>query len=91
MSENKKTKRRVVGSVLKSQKNPKEFYIKFRDDLVVKKGDVLRLESKKQQIESLEAAVAANKLSGELSAQIRARIDRIPEFVAFELIKLTRE
>lgn len=86
----KKTKRSVVGSVLKSQKNPKEYYIKFRDDIVFKKGETIRLESKKQQLESLEGAVAAGKLSEEIAETIRERIEKIPDFVQFELVKLSQ-
>jgi hypothetical protein len=44
MVEKKKTKRRVVGSVVKARDGGAD-YIKIREDLVLKQGQTLRLES----------------------------------------------
>lgn len=88
--EKKKYRRRVIGSVLRSKDNPKDMYIKLREDVVLKAGEIVRLESKKQQLESLEAAVAAGKIGEEFAASRRAAIERIPDFVVSELIKLNQ-
>jgi hypothetical protein len=83
-----KSKRTVVGSVCKSKDAGKPDYIKVRDDVVLKKGQVLRLESKKFQLESLQGAVSSGKVSSELSEKIKDRIEKIPEWVRFEIIAL---
>lgn len=83
-----KSKRTVVGSVCKSKDPGKPDYIKVRDDLVLKKNQVLRLESKKFQLESLQGAVSSGKVSQELSEKIKERIEKIPEWVRFEIIAL---
>jgi hypothetical protein len=76
-----KKKRNVVGSVLKSKDGGPD-YIKMKD------GKVYRLESKKAQLESLEGAVSAGKLSEEVAEKVRERINKLPEFVRFEIIEL---
>lgn len=81
-----KSKRSVVGSVCKSKDAGKPDYIKVRDDMTLRKGQILRLESKKYQLESLQGAVAAGKLSNELGEKIRERIEKIPDWVRFEIV-----
>lgn len=83
-----KSKRTVVGSVCKSKDAGKPDYIKVRDDVVLKKGQVLRLESKKFQLDSLQGAVTSGKVSGDLSEKIKERIEKIPDWVRFEIIAL---
>jgi len=91
MSEKKKTKRRVIGSVLASKDNPKETYIKIREDITLSKGVTLRLESKRSQLESVEAAMAAGKLSEEMGEKIKERISKIPDWVKFEIVQFLSE
>jgi hypothetical protein len=81
-----KAKRSVVGSVCKSKDSGKPDYIKVRDDLSLRKGQILRLESKKYQLDSLQNAVTAGKLSSELGEKIRERIEKIPDWVRFEIV-----
>lgn len=81
-----KTKRSVVGSVCKSKESGKPDYIKIREDLSLKKGQVLRLESKKFQLDSLQNAVSSGKLSADLGEKIKERIEKIPEWVRFEIV-----
>lgn len=88
MSEKKKYKRRVVGSVCKSKTDGQPDYIKIREDLVLKKDQTLRLESKKFQLSSLDSVVAAGKLSPDVADGIRERIEKIPDFVRFEIVAL---
>ena len=81
-----KAKRSVIGSVCKSKDTGKPDYIKVRDDLTLRKGQILRLESKKFQLESLQGAVSAGKLSSELGEKIKERIEKIPDWVRFEIV-----
>ena len=93
-----KSKRTVVGSICKSKDAGKPDYLVLRgntaEDLArvlmnsdKSKGVTLKLESKKFQMESLDAAVSGGKLSKELAEKIKAeRIARIPEWVRFEVV-----
>lgn len=83
-----KYKRNVVGSVMKSQDAGRPDYIKFSQDVSFHKGDYLSLESQKFQLDSLESAQTSGKLSAELADKIRDRLNKMPEFVRFELVKL---
>jgi len=86
--EKKKLKRRVIGSVVKAKEGTGS-YIKIREDVVLKKGQSLRLESAKAQLASLEAAVTAGKLSNDMADKVRERISKIPTYVMFEIIQLS--
>lgn len=89
--EKKKYKRRVVGSVLKDSKDPTKSYIKIREDIVLKGGSTLSLESPAQQLASAEAACAAGKITEEIMQSIRERIAKVPDYVRFEILQLTQE
>lgn len=94
----KRSKRTVVGSIVK----PKEGttggdYLKLRGDVKdvliealkhadSKKGISLRLESAKQQSESLASALANGKLSEEIADKVSKRIEAIPNYVRFEVV-----
>jgi len=77
-----KKKRQVVGSVCKAKDGGPD-YIKMRES-----GKTYRLESAKQQLESLEKAVTDGKLSAEIGDKVRERIEKIPLWVRFEIIEL---
>lgn len=93
-----KSKRTVVGAVCKSKENGKPDYLVLRGQTAEtlskalmgadkSKGLSLKLESKKFQLDSLETAVANGKLSGDLAEKIKSdRIDKIPEWVRFEIV-----
>lgn len=85
-----KLKRKLIGSVVKG-KDGKPDYIKVRGAHVLKDGQYLNLESKTKQLESLNEAEKAKKISSELAAKIRERISRIPDFVRFEVVTLEEE
>lgn len=85
-----KYKREVIGSVVKG-KDGKPDYIKVRSDVKLSQGEFLNLESKSQQASSLEKAVADGKLSEEIADSIRERIEKIPEFVRFEIVRLNKQ
>lgn len=85
-----KSKRKLVGSIVKG-KEGKPDYIKVRGTHVLNDGQFLNLESKAQQLASLEAAVAAKKLPEEVAKGVRERINKIPDFVRFEIIAIEKE
>ena len=77
-------KRRIeVGSVRKNDKGG--FYIKFNTDITIKKGDSLSLYSKADQLASLETN--REKMSEEGYQKAKERIEKIPEFIKFEILK----
>jgi|LakMenE18May11ns_1017448.scaffolds.fasta_scaffold9959583_12 hypothetical protein len=83
-----KLKREVVGSFLKSKDDSKPPYLKFRTALTLKEGEVIRVENKKFQLQSLETAINAGKLNGEIAEKAKERINKIPDFVIAELVVL---
>lgn len=85
-----KTKRVSVGSVLKGKEGAPD-YIKIRTSVTLKEGQVLNLQSAKQQREGVEKALKDGKMSEELAKKILERIDKIPDFVRFEVVLLTNE
>lgn len=87
-------KRITIGSVYKGKPSedgrPSSDYIKISTDVELKKGMSLQLKSKAQQLQDLEDGLEAGRLSEETGEKIRARIDKIPDFVRFEIV-LKRE
>lgn len=83
-----KLTRSVLGSVCKPKDESKPYYIKVRRDVSLKEGQVLRLESKELQLENVQKAVSAGKLSSDLGQEISERINKIPDFVMFEVVDL---
>lgn len=81
-------KRRVLGSFVKSKEANKPPYIKLREAVTLAEGDILRVESKKFQLESLEAAAQAGKLNGDVVEQIRERINKMPDWVLGDVVQL---
>jgi len=87
-----KKKYRTIGSVVKSKDKSSPDYIKIgRDDVVLKAGSTLQLQSKASQLASLEKAIEAGKISGESAEKARARLEKIPDFVRFEVVQVTEE
>lgn len=84
-------KRTIIGSVLKSKDSTQTDYIKISEDITLKKGDTLSLESKKSQLASLDKNVENGKLSGDLADKIRANIEKTPDFIRFNIVKVTKE
>ena len=83
-------KRMVIGSIVKG-KDGKPDYIKMSKDVSLKQGDFLNLESKSSQLKSLEAAIADGKLTGEIGESIKDRLEKIPDFVRFEIVKVSKD
>lgn len=78
----------TVGSICKP-KDGGSPYIQIRKDLktpvVLKAGDSLQLRSPKFQKESLEKAVKENKISPDFAQKQFERLEKIPEYVLFEI------
>jgi hypothetical protein len=84
-------KRTVVGSVLKSKNEGETDYIKINEDVSFKKGDTLSLESKKSQLASLAKAVENQKMSQEVADKIIANVEKMPDFIRFNIVKVTKD
>lgn len=91
-----KYKRTIVGSVCKGKKNEETGviapdYIQVSNDVTLKRGDFLNLESKKMQQENLDSAVKAGRLGGDAQTAIQERIDKIPDFVRFQIVRIEKQ
>lgn len=82
--------RKKIGAVLKSKDSTQPDYIKIDEDVVLKKGDVLNLESQKSKLASLEKNLEAGKISEETANKIREGIEKMPSFIRFEIVKVTK-
>ena len=94
-----KYRRQVVGSVVKSKTEGKGSYLRLRGDnadVLLKalagadksKGLNLLLESKKTQLASLEKAISEGKIAGDNAEKAKERVNKIPDFVLFEVVLL---
>lgn len=83
-----KLTRKSIGSLYKSKDAAKPNYIKLRDAISLPAGAIIRAESQKFQLASIDAAEAAGKLTGENLQKARERAQNIPEFVIAELVLL---
>ncbi len=87
--------RKQIGKIVKKsadkQKYEKvpEFSLKIEQDITLKAGTYLNLENKAFKLASLEANKA--KMSEENYEKALERINKMPDFVFFEVIKLTKE
>jgi hypothetical protein len=84
-----KTKRVLVGKVLKGKTREDGTtpppYIKMSKDVKLLKDQIISVESKKVQLESLARAVANGKINADFAKQIEENINKMPDFVLFEL------
>jgi hypothetical protein len=97
-----KWKRNTVGSVMKGREAGDSDYVKLRGDMKdvllqaiakmdAQKGLALNLESKKSRLEGLEEAVRNSKMSAENAEKARERINKMPDFVRFEIVLVEKE
>ena len=84
------SKRVTVGSILKSKEAGQPPYIKFNEGFTVEKGDTMSLESKKSRLESLQKGIASGKLSEELAEKIEESINKMPDYVMFNIVKVIK-
>lgn len=81
-----KGKRTVIGSIVKSKDPAQPDYLKINKAINLKEGQILRLESKKEQLKSVDYLVQNNKISADVAKSIRERIEKMPDFVRFEVV-----
>lgn len=79
-----KSKYVEVGSVVKG-KDGKPDYIKIKEDVTLKAGTYLNLESKAVRLASINQAVKDKKMSQEMADKIREGIEKTPDFVRFRV------
>lgn len=79
-------KRINVGAIIKG-KDGKPDYIKVNEDVILKKGEFLNLESQASKIASLNAAIENGKLSAEVGQKLIENAEKMPSFIRFEITK----
>lgn len=78
-------KRVVVASIVSRKDNSGDYFKVGKNDIHLKAGQILNLESKKTQLKNLEQAIAEGKVTGESATNNKARIERIPDFIKAEV------
>jgi hypothetical protein len=86
-----KWKRTVIGSIVKNKDPKKGDYIKVNGAHVLTDGQYLNLESKAAQLASLKEAIAEGKISGDNAKAAEERINKIPDFVRFQVVAVAKE
>lgn len=102
----KKTKL-TLGSIYKGKKNEqtgvvgqdymkldgrsKQFLLDIIGNMDEKKGLVLNLDSKKNRLDSVNKAEAEGKLSEEIANKVREDIEKMPEYVRFNITYLAEK
>jgi hypothetical protein len=71
------------------QKEVPEFSIQFTEDVSFKKGEYVNLENKAFKLASIEAS--REKMSEEVYEKALERVHKTPDFVFFEIIKVSKE
>ncbi len=82
--------RTIVGDVLKDKSDPKRSYIKIKNDVSLNAGDYLNLESKQSQLDGIKKAFEEGKVNEEIFEAATERINKMPDFVMFTVVKLTK-
>ena len=77
--------RKTVGSIVKGL-NGKPDYIKMSNDVNLKRGEFLNLESKATQIASIQEGITAGRIAQEKGDAMLERANKIPDFVRFEIV-----
>jgi len=90
-----KWNRQQIGKIVKKSDDKlrypgvKEFSLKIEQDITLKAGTYINLENKAYKLASLEAS--KEKMSEENYEKALERINKMPDFVMFEVIKLDKE
>lgn len=86
MATAKKSKRVLVGQILKGKEGQGD-YIKVDADVVLKKGEFLELESASTIRKKADSLLEAGKIDEEFAEKLREQADKMPSFVRFRIIK----
>lgn len=87
--------RQQIGKITKKTKDKQrfedipEFSLKIEQDITLKAGSYLNLENKAFKLASLESN--REKMSPENYEKALERINKHPDFVFFEVVKVTKE
>lgn len=87
--------RQQIGKIVKKSEDKqrfpevKEFSLKIEQDITLKAGSYLNLENKAFKLASLEAN--KQKMSEDNYEKALERINKMPDFVFFEVISLKKE
>lgn len=90
-----KWSRQQIGKIVKKSEDKqrfpdvKEFSLKIEQDITLKAGTYLNLENKAFKLASLEAN--KGKMSEENYEKALERINKHPDFVFFEVVKVSKE
>ena len=78
-------KKITIGDIVKSQNGTGKYIKVFADNVTLTKGQYINVESKAEQLASLESAREAGKISEETYEKALARLEKIPDFVIAQL------
>jgi hypothetical protein len=87
--------RKQIGKIVKKSEDKqrfgdvKEFSLKIEQDITLKAGTYLNLENKAFKLASLEAN--KEKMSEENYEKALERINKMPDFVFFEVVQISKE
>lgn len=90
-----KWNRTQIGKIVKKSDDKlrypgvKEFSLKIEQDITLKAGTYLNLENKAYKLASLEAA--KDKMSEDNYVKAVERINKMPDYVFFEVLKLDKQ
>lgn len=81
-------KRINLGSLVNNKDPSKPRYIKvnIKEAVTLNPGDYIRFETKQQQLASLDEALEAGRLDEATVEKMKARAEKIPDFVLAEAI-----
>lgn len=71
--------------MVKNKDKTKSDYIKIKNDMTLRQGQILNLDSKTDLLKNLDTVEASGKMSAEMASDIRERLNKIPDFVRFEI------
>lgn len=93
-----KTKRVRLGSVIKGKDGKPDcikVFIKDKDgkpgSYVLHDGQYLNLESKQKQEEDLKFLIENKKVNDDTAKYLKEKIEKIPEFVRFEIVAVEKK
>ena len=78
-------KKITIGDIVKSKNGTGKYIKVFADSVVLTKGQYINVESKAEQLASLESAREAGKISEETYENALARLEKIPDYVIAQL------
>lgn len=78
-------KKITIGDIVKSKNGTGKYIKVFADSVVLTKGQYINVESKAEQLASLELARENGKITEENYEKALARLEKIPDYVIAQL------